>query len=229
MTDDSIGIDISKDKLDCHRLSDGAFEQLPNTRSGFQKLRRWVGPDLPARVVFEPIRLRPIHPNHIWAIDFVHDKLSNGRLYKMLTVLDEYTREAFCVAVGPKMNANDVLDVLLRLLMKHGKPKNIRSDNGPEFIAAQLQNWLKRVSIKPMQINPASPWGNGYNERFNGTLRREVANAEWYHTTKQAQVAINVWLRHYNKIRPRHALKMRPPVPETLSKKAQTNVAETGG
>ncbi|MEM7746704.1 MAG: DDE-type integrase/transposase/recombinase [Pseudomonadota bacterium] len=101
--------------------------------------------------------MRPIHPNHIWAIDFVHDKLSNGRSYKMLTVLDEYTREALCVAVRPKMNATDVLDVMHRLVMKHGKPEFIRSGNGPEFIAAQLQDWLRRVGINPMQIYPGSP------------------------------------------------------------------------
>ena len=166
------------------------------------------------------IRLRPTHPNHVWAIDFVHDKLSNGRSYKMLTVLDEYTREALCVAVRPKMNANDVLDVLHRLLMKHGKP---------EFIAAPLQDWLKRVGIQSVQIYPGSPWENGYNERFNGTLRREVLNAEWFHSTKQAQVAINAWLRQYNQIRPHHALGMRPPAPETLLEKTQISGNETGG
>jgi putative transposase len=119
------------------------------------------------------IRLRPTHPNHIWAIDFVYEKLSNGRSYKMLTVLDEYTREALCVAVRPKMNANDVLDVLYPLLMKYGKPEFIRSDNGPEFIATHLQDWLKQVGIKPMQIYRGSAWENGYNERFNGTLRKK--------------------------------------------------------
>lgn len=175
------------------------------------------------------IRLRPTHPNHIWAIDFVHDKLSNGRSYKMLTVLDEYTREALSVAVRPKMNANDVLDALHPLLMKHGKPEFIRSDNGPEFIAAHLQDWLKKVGIRPMQIYPGSPWENGYNERFNGTLRREVLNAEWFHSTKHAQVAINIWLRQYNQIRPHHALNMRPPVPETSSEKPQITGTETGG
>ena len=165
----------------------------------------------------------PHTPNHIWAIDFVHDKLSNGRSYKMLTVLDEYTREALCVAVRPKMNAHDVLETLHPLLMKHGKPEFIRSDNGPEFIATHLQDWLKKVGIKPMQIYPGSPWENGYNERFNGTLRKEVLNAEWFHTTRQAQVAINVWLRQYNQIRPHHALNMRPPVPETLLEKPKIN------
>ncbi len=147
----------------------------------------------------------------------------------MLTVLDEYTREALCVAVRPKMNANDVLDVLHWLLMKYGKPEFIRSDNGPEFIAAHLQDWLRRVGIQPMQIYPGSPWENGYNERFNGTLRREVLNTEWFHSTKQAQVAINVWLRQYNQIRPHHALGMRPPVPETLLEKRQFSGTERGG
>lgn len=167
------------------------------------------------------IRLRPSHPNHVWAIDFVHDKLSNGHGNKMLTVLDEYTREALCVVVRPKMNASDVLVVLHRLLMKHGKPEFVRSDNGPEFIAKPLQDWLKRVGINPIQIYPGSPWENGYNERFNGTLRREVLNAEWFHSIGQAQVAINVWLRQYNRIRPHHALNMRPPVPETVLEKSQ--------
>ena len=86
------------------------------------------------------IRLRPTHPNHVWAIDFVHDKLSNGRSYKMLTVLDGYTREALCVAVRSKMTANDVLDALHPVLMKHGKPEFIRSDNGPEFVALHFQD-----------------------------------------------------------------------------------------
>ena len=131
-------------------------------------------------------------------------------------MLDEYTREALCVAVRPKMNASDVLDVLHLLLLKHGKPEFIRSDNGPEFLAKLLQDWLRKVSINPIRIYPGFPWENGYNERFNGTLRREILNAEWFHSTRQAQVAINVWLRQYNQIRPHHALNMQPPAPETL-------------
>jgi len=139
------------------------------------------------------IRLRPRYQNHIWSIDFVHDKLANGRSYKMLTVLDEYTREALCVAV-----------------------EFIRSDNGPEFIAENFQTWLTRVGIKPIRIYPGSPWENGYNERFNGTLRREVLNAEWFTSIRQAQIVIETWLKQYNHIRPHQALNMRPPVPETL-------------
>ena len=102
-------------------------------------------------------RLQPTHPNHIWAIDFVQDKLRNGRSYTMFTVLDEYAREALYVAVRPKMNAHDVLAAMRPLLMKHGKPKFILSDNGLGFIAKHLQDCLKRIGIKPMQIYPCSP------------------------------------------------------------------------
>ena len=176
------------------------------------------------------IRLRPLHPNHIWSVDFVHDKLSSGRSYKMLTVLDEYTRQALCVEVKPKMGSADVLEALYRLLLKHGKPEYIRSDNGSEFIAAALQLWLRKIGIKPIQIYPGSPWGetrrlirginrgaNGYNERFNGTLRHEVLNAEWFTSIREAQTVINMWLEEYNHIRPHQSLNMRPPVPETLN------------
>lgn len=163
------------------------------------------------------IRLRPQYQNHIWSIDFVHDKLSSGRPYKMLTVLDEYTRQALCVEVKPKMDSADVLEALYKLLLKHGKPEYIRSDNGSEFIAAALQLWLRKVGIKPIQIYPGSPWENGYNERFNGTLRNEVLNAEWFTSIKQAQIVINMWLKEYNHIRPHQSLGMRPPVPETLN------------
>ena len=104
------------------------------------------------------IRLRPTHANHVWAIDFVHDKLSNGRSYKMLTVLDEYTRQALCVEVQGKMNADDVLEAMHRLLIKYGKPEFMRSDNGGAFIAEHLQDWLRKVAVKPIHIYPGSPW-----------------------------------------------------------------------
>lgn len=175
------------------------------------------------------IRLRPKYPNHIWSIDFVHDKLSNGRPYKMLTVLDEYTREALCVAVAVRMGSAEVLEALYPLLLQRGKPEYIRSDNGPEFTAAPYKEWLKRVGIEPIHIYPGSPWENGYNERFNGTLRREVLNAEWFTSTRQAQIVINQWLHQYNHIRPHHALGMRPPVPETLVENSQITGPAKGG
>ena len=130
----------------------------------------------------------------------MHDKLSNGRSYKMLTVLDEFTRQALAVKVRTKMGAEDVLEALYPLLLRHGTPEYIRSDNGPEFAAEAMQGWLRRVGIKPIRIYPGSPlswfaskplpgsaWENGYNERFNGTLRREVLNAEWFTTTEHSQ------------------------------------------
>ncbi len=118
--------------------------------------------------------------------------------------------------------------LLIRLLLI-GYCFGIRSDNGPMFIATPLQDWLRRVGIQLMHIYSGSHWENGYHERFNGTLLREVLNAEWFHSTKQAQVAINVWLRQYNQIRPHHALNMRPPVPETLLEKPQISGTETRG
>jgi transposase InsO family protein len=175
------------------------------------------------------IRLRSTHPNHVWSIDFVHDKLSNGRPYKMLTVLDEYTRQALAVEVRTRMNAGDVLEVLYGLFLRHGKPDHLRSDNGPEFTSEAFRTWLQRVGVEPIRIYPGSPWENGYNERFNGTLRREVLNAEWFATTKQAQVVINGWLRQYNHTRPHQALNMRPPVPETLLEKPLISGPGTGG
>ena len=134
----------------------------------------------------------------------------------MLTVLDEFSRQALCVVVQDKMNSDDVLLAMHRLLMKHGKPEYIRSDNGGEFVAEHLQDWLRKVGITPIQIYPGSPWENGYNERFNGTLRREVLNAEWFTSVDQARIVINQWLKQYNHTRPHQALGMRPPVPETL-------------
>lgn len=162
------------------------------------------------------IRLRPLYPNHIWSVDLVHDRLSNGRPYKMLTVLDKYTREALNVTVATRMGSHEVLEALTPLILLSGAPDYLRSDNGPEFIAEPLQNWLKRIGIEPIRILPGSPWENGYNECFNGTLRREVLNAEWFATTRQAQTVINAGLRQYNWIRPHEALGMRPPVPETI-------------
>ncbi len=109
----------------------------------------------------------------------------------MLTVLDEYTREALCVHVHARMGSADVLEALYPPLLKHGKLDHIRSDNRSEFIASHLQNWLTKVGIKPLRIYPGSPWENGCNDRFNGTLRREILNAEWFTSFDQVQTVIN--------------------------------------
>jgi len=139
----------------------------------------------------------------------------------MLTVIDEFTREALSVTVANTMGSSEVLEALYPLLLKRGKPEYLRSDNGPEFSSEPFKDWLTKVGIKPIRIYPGSPWENGYNERFNGTLRREVLNAEWFGTTRQAQTVINQWLKQYNQIRPHQALRMRPPVPETILENRQ--------
>ena len=126
----------------------------------------------------------PNGPNHVWAIDFVHDKLSNNCPYKMLTAVDEYTRQAFAVNVVHRMSAAYVLEAQYPLLITHRRPQYIRSDNGPEFTAEVFQNWLTKLGIKLIRIYPSSPWKNVYNERFSGTLRREILDAECFVTTK---------------------------------------------
>ncbi len=147
----------------------------------------------------------------------------------MLTVLDEFTRQALTVVVRTKMGADDVLEALYPLLLRHGTAEYIGSDNRPECAAEATQAWLRRVGIKSIRIYPGSPWENGYNERFNGTLRREVLNSEWFATTKQAQIVINHWLRQSNHTRPHKALNMRPPVPETLLETPMISGPDTGG
>lgn len=150
-------------------------------------------------------------------------------VHSQLSVFDEYTREALCVTVATKMGATDVLEPLYLPLLQLGQPEYIRSENGPEFSAEPFQEWLRRVGIQPSRIYPGSPWENGYNERFNGTLRREVLNAEWFTTTRQAQVVIDSWLKQYNHVRPHHALGMRAPVPETLLEKPKFTGPDAGG
>ena len=132
--------------------------------------------------------------------------------------MDEYTHQKLAVRVAHKMSAADVLEAMYPLLITHRTPYYIRSDNRPGFTTEVFQKWLTKVGIKPIRIYPGSPWENGCNERFNGTLRREILDAEWFVITKQAQTAIKVWLKQYNNIQPHQTLNMRPPVPKTQLK-----------
>lgn len=159
------------------------------------------------------IRLRPLYPNHVWSYDFVSDRLSNGKKFRMLTVIDEYTRKCLTIRVGYQLNSDDVLDVLSTLFLTHAIPEYIRSDNGSEFTAHVLQNWLKSLGVKTAYIEPGSPWENGFNERFNGSLRDECLNLEYFYTLKEARVVIAQWVNEYNHIRPHSSLKYRPPSP----------------
>ncbi len=162
------------------------------------------------------IRLRPLYRHHVWSYDFVADRTYDGRPLKMLTVLDEYSRECLAIVVARRMKSDDVLEVLTELFAEHGPPAHIRSDNGPEFTAEVVRDWLKQVGVKTLFIEPGSPWENGYNESFNGTLREELLNREIFYTLKEAKVLIEQWRREYNTIRPHSSLGYRPPAPEAI-------------
>jgi putative transposase len=159
------------------------------------------------------IRLRPYWPNHVWSYDFVAERLANGQPIRMLTVIDEYTRKCLAIRVERTLKSDDVLDVLSDLFITEGTPAYIRSDNGSEFTAKILKDWLHTLKINTAFIEPGSPWENGYNESFNGRLRDELLNGEVFYTLKEAQVMIEDWRRHYNHIRPHSALGYRPPAP----------------
>lgn len=162
------------------------------------------------------IRLRPTAKNHVWSYDFVMDRTADGKAFRMLTVIDEYTRECLAIHVKRKLNNHDVLHVLGKLFAAHGVPAHIRSDNGPEFVAKAVRSWLGRMGVKTLFIEPGSPWENGYNESFNGKLRDELLNGEIFYSLKEAQVLIEQWRRYYNTERPHSALGYRPPAPEAV-------------
>jgi putative transposase len=162
------------------------------------------------------IRLRPSWPNHVWAYDFVQDRTHDGPTIRMLTVIDEFTRECLAIEVARRLRHDDVLHVLAGLFTRHGPPDHIRSDNGSEFTAIAVREWLPRLGVKTLYIEPGSPWENGYNESFNGKLRDELLNGEIFYTLKEAKVLIERWRQHYNTIRPHSSLGYRPPAPAAI-------------
>jgi len=162
------------------------------------------------------IRLRSEHRNHVWAYDFVADRTRDGRPLKMLTIVDEYTRECLAIEVGRHMKSIDVLQVLSDLFVEHGTPEFLRSDNGPEFTAGLIREWLNRVDVDTLFIEPGSPWENGYVESFNGKFRDEFLDREVLYTLQEAQVLIERWRKEYNTIRPHSSLGYRPPAPEAV-------------
>ena len=162
------------------------------------------------------IRLRPQYPNHVWAYDFVADRTVDGRPLKMLTIIDEFSRQSLAIPVARRLNADDVLAALTELFVEHGPPAFIRSDNGGEFTAGVVRGWLKRIQVKTLYIEPGSPWENGYNESFNGKLRDELLNRELFYSLAEARYLIECWRRHYNQIRPHSSLGYRPPAPAAI-------------
>lgn len=175
------------------------------------------------------IRLRATHRNHVWSYDFVADRTHDTRSYRMLTVIDEYTHECLAIKVKRKLNSKDVLDCLADLFMKYGVPEHIRSDNGPEFVAEALREWLSAAQVKTLYIEPGSPWENGYCESFNGKLRDELLNGEIFYTLKEAMTIIEQWRIHYNTVRPHSSLGYRPPAPQTIMTNPLPFVLPTAG
>ena len=162
------------------------------------------------------IRLRPEYKDHVWSYDFVEERTTDGRKFRILNIIDEYSRECLCAKVERRLSSHDVIDVLFELFILRGIPEHIRSDNGSEFTAIAVRDWLSRVGVKTLYIEPGSPWENGYNESFNSKLRDELLNMEMFYTMKEAKVLIERWRQDYNTIRPHSSLGYRPPAPETV-------------
>jgi len=162
------------------------------------------------------VRLRPEHKDHVWSYDFVQDRTRDGRSLRILCVIDEYTRECLSLKVKRSLNSTDVLQTLDELFVTRGLPEHIRSDNGSEFTAKAVRKWLETLEIKPLYIEPGSPWENGYVESFNGKLRDELLTREIFDTLQEAQVLIERWRVHYNTKRPHSSLGYRPPAPESI-------------
>ena len=168
------------------------------------------------------IRLWPEYRDHVWSYDFMTARTSDGRAFRILAILDEYTRECLALLVARQITSNDVIDQLFHLFVFRGIPAHIRSDNGPEFTAKAVRDWLTHLGVKTLFIEPGSPWENGYIESFNGKLRDELLNREIFTTLIEAKILIEQWRREYNQVRPHSALGYRPPAPEAIMVKILT-------
>jgi putative transposase len=162
------------------------------------------------------IRLKPEHKDHVWSYDFMVERTNNGKTFRILNIIDEFTRECLAVRVDRKINSQDVIDELFKLFVFQGIPEHIRSDNGPEFTAKAVRKWLSRLGVKTLFIERGSPWENGYIESFNGKMRDELLNREIFTTLEEAMVLIEQWRKEYNHIRPHSAKNYNPPAPEAI-------------
>jgi len=161
------------------------------------------------------VRIRPQHKDHVWSYDFMIDRTNDGRAFRILNIIDEYTRECLATYVARKIKTTDLIDQLFHLFVFRGIPEYLRSDNGPEFTARAVRRWLSPLGVKTLFIEPGSPWENGYIESFNGKLRDELLDREIFTTLEEAMVLINQWRREYNGVRPHSARAYQPPAPET--------------
>jgi len=163
------------------------------------------------------VRLRPQRPNHVWAYDFVMLRTEDTRAVRLLTVMDEYTRECLAIRADRHIRSSDVIETLAQLMAARGVPEHIRSDNGPEFTARAIRQWLGRVGARTLYIEPGSPWENGYIESFNGKLRDELLERELFYTLLEVRVLTERYRQTYNRIRPHSSLGYRPPAPTAVA------------
>jgi putative transposase len=161
--------------------------------------------------------LRPERRNHVWSYDFVEAQTHDGGKLRLMTLIDEYTRECLAIRVARRINSFGVLETMADVMLMRGVPEHIRSDNGAEMTAKVVRNWLTQVGAKTLFIEPGSPWENGYCESFNGKLRDELLNGEIFYSLKEAQIVIGQWRKHYNTVRPHSSLGYRPPAPQTTN------------
>ena len=157
------------------------------------------------------LSVQATHPGHVWSYDFVHDACLTGTPLKVLTVMDEFTREGLAIEVASTMPSAKVIRVLDQMFRAHGAPEFLRSDNGPEFVALAVRSWLAQHQTATLYIDPGCPWQNGYEERFNGTVRDECLKLYAFHTVAEARVVCGAYLREYNDERPHSSLEYRTP------------------
>jgi len=186
-----------------HRLWKQEHFQVP----GKQRKRR----RLPGHSAHGCVRHKALHRNHVWSYDFLVDRTEDGRQLKLLVVIDEFTRECLAAEVGRTFTARDVMLTLQYLFAVRGAPEHVRSDNGPEFIAKELQRWLQRAAVNTLYIQKASPWENGYVESFNGKLRDELLNRELFLSVPEARYVLDEWRAEYNHRRPHSSLNWQTP------------------
>ena len=183
------------------------------SRKQVQRIRRKEGLKVhpkPQRIsrqgVSTGLPTQATHRNHVWTWDFIFDRTDKGSTLKMLTMLDEYTRQCLAIRVERQIRSGQVLATLWQAMMQYGIPEHIRSDNGTEFIAGKIQRWLRVNQIKTLYIEPGSPWQNGYIESFHSRFRDECLNREWLLNLREARVVIEDWRQHYNTERPHSRL-----------------------
>ncbi len=162
------------------------------------------------------IRLKPEHKDHVWSYDLMMERTAEGRAFRILTIIDEYTRECLTTLSQRQITSQDVIEQLFCLFIFRGTPQHIRSDNGLEFTAKGVRRWLNDLEVTTLFVEAGSPWENGYIESFNGKLRDELLNREIFTTLIEASILIEEWHREYNQVRPHSALNYKPPAPEAI-------------